>query len=115
MTDTPAPTRRLKTAPKADKVGRAVAAPFKPATAGQIDGKPYTVRLAARHAEYLERIARKEGRTPEQMLERLVRIELARDPTKGYAPAELGQGQAIPGSGSGAGVSGAHPAKGGGG
>lgn len=97
-------------------VKAAVLAPHKAQTAGEAGGRPYTVRLAGRHADYLERAAAKEGRSPEQMLERIVRLEYARDSTKGYAPAELGSGQAIQGAGAGAAataaVSGRHPGRG---
>lgn len=109
----PTTPRRLKLKGATSKVERAVKAPIRLQTAGQADGIAVTTNLTRRHFEYLQRAAAKEGRTPEAMLERFVRIQFATDPTKGYAPAEAGSGIAVPGSAAGGGVHGAHPARGG--
>lgn len=45
----------------------------------------YATKLQARHSEFLQRAAKGEGRNNGQMLERFVRIEYARDPSKGGA------------------------------
>jgi hypothetical protein len=121
-TTTPAPRRLKPRATKADllrivappepkkrkagtnaevsaKVRKIVRAPIRPQTAGQADGVAVTTLLTRRHYEYLCRAGAKEGRTPELMLERFVRIQYAIDPTKGFAPAEAGSGVAVPASG----------------
>jgi len=52
----------------------------------QVTGRRYTVDLQTRHADWLEAVARMEGRSPENMLERLVRLGYAADPYKGKGP-----------------------------
>lgn len=96
-------------------VRAAVLAKHVPASAGEQDGVKVVTSLAPRHFEWLLRFATKEGRTVSQALERIVRVACANDPTKGFAPAELGAGQAVPAGTSapgGTGVSGRHPAVG---
>lgn len=117
MNDQAAPVRRLKlktAAPKAPvpalsrerraaqpKAARAPAAPA-------ADGYTVTTTLQGRHYEWLAAIARLEGRTIPQMLERLVRIGYSQDHGK-VRPT----GATQPGGGGGQdGVSGAHPARG---
>jgi hypothetical protein len=43
----------------------------------------FTVHLQARHAEWLQRVARSEARSPESMIERIIRAGYATDPSKG--------------------------------
>ena len=43
----------------------------------------FDVVLQARHSEFVRRKAEQEGRTPEQMIERFIRIAYAADPYKG--------------------------------
>ena len=45
--------------------------------------KGYLVYLAGRHAEWLERCAAMEKRSPESMIERIIRAGYASDPSKG--------------------------------
>lgn len=106
--------RRLKLKGATSKVERAVKAPIRLQTAGQADGIAVTTHLTGRHHDWLVRAGKKEGRTPELMLERIVRLAYAADPTKGFAPVEAGSGVAVPASGpGGSGMAGAHPARGG--
>lgn len=61
---------------------------------GKFDGEGrelFEVHLAPRHAEWLRRISKVEGRSVENMLERLVRIGYAADPYKGNQPPTDGQ------------------------
>lgn len=88
---------------EADRVAKAEAAARK--------GKDVALELSIRdyfgqrHVEWLERVARKEGRTLAQMLDRIVRQAWAKDPTKG------GIFEDARGTGTGeGGVTGAHPA-----
>ncbi len=56
-----------------------------------VTGFRFTVDLQSRHGEWLQRVAKLEGRSPENMLERLVRIAYSQDPYKGNPPETDGQ------------------------
>ena len=49
----------------------------------EAQGDEFKVILQPRHAEWIRRCAIAEGRTPENMAEKLIRMAYAADPTKG--------------------------------
>lgn len=57
-------------------------------------GAPFTVTLQPRHAEWIRACALSEGRTPENMIEKIIRIGYANDPTKG-GTIQAGPGMAV--------------------
>jgi len=80
---TPAPTSATqpKTTAKPAKKSKAVA--LKPAPMQRkptANDRTYTVNLLPRHADWVEMRARQNNRTPEQMLEKIVREGYAMDP-----------------------------------
>lgn len=94
-------------------VARAAAKPRKApkaAAAAPASGHSVTTVLQGRHHEWLVAVARMEGRTAAQMLERLVRIAYSQDHSK----VRTGGGTTVRASGgpAGDGVSGTHPARG---
>lgn len=126
MNDQAAPVRRLKlknpasiapvkAAPAAARKKEPVLrpAPKPPRGAGKppapaADGYTVTTTLQGRHYEWLAAIARLEGRTIPQMLERLVRIGYSQDHGKVRPTGATQVGSAAGGDG----LSGAHPARG---
>lgn len=103
--DPSAPVRRLKIKTATTKARAASKRDAPPDTTGRV----CTV-LQGRHREWLQAVARMEGRTESGMLERLVRIAYSQDHGK-VRP--TGSTQVRGGGGpAGDGVSGTHPASG---
>lgn len=88
-TPKPAPKKkRKKKAVNPTSVMQELAPKYQGAVEGRtvVTGHRYTVDLQSRHGEWLERVAAVEGRSPGNMLERLVRIAYSQDPYKGNPP-----------------------------
>lgn len=103
--DSEVPARRLKL-----KTATKAAAKPKPKAEVNTDasGRVCTV-LQGRHREWLQAVARMEGRTESSMLERLVRIAYSQDHGRARS---TGATQVRAAGATGDGVSGQHPARG---
>lgn len=101
----PAPAKRGRPRKASSKIFRDL--PLLPATRVILD-------LELRHFEWLGLVAKSEGRTLANMVDRIIRLAYAADPTKGGRFMDSGTVKAKPASsGGGTGITGQHPATGG--